>query len=164
MCKKIIGILILLMPLTVSAQEEAVTSSGKTVLLFPDSTWKLKLQNDAPELQGKDSTSTGNDTLAVAKPEKSKGYSDASTGFIGFLKPELKLPALPEQSDGIYEFRVKVNKEGYVKEVVTLKRGNNGQAEALMRKAITELKYRPNGSAVPPLTEGIIRISVPSGK
>jgi hypothetical protein len=162
MCKKIIGILILLLPLTASAQEEAITSSGKTVLLFPDSTWKLKLPANAPELQSKDSTST--DSLTTPSPEKYKGYTDTSTGFRGFLKPELKLPVLPDQSEGIYEFRVKVNKEGYVKEVITLKRGNNGQAEVLMRKVITELKYKPNGSAVPPLTEGIIRILVPSGK
>jgi hypothetical protein len=155
MCKKIVGILILLLPLTGFAQEEAVTSSGKTVVLYPDSTWKLKPQNI---------DSTYIDTLAIPKPEKHKVYSDTATGFKGFLKPDLKLPTLPDQSDGIYEFRVKVNKEGYVKEITTLKRGPNGLAEQFMRNAITKMKFMPNGSFVPPLTEGVIRISIPADK
>jgi hypothetical protein len=157
MRRKIVCILILILPLTGFAQEEAVTASGKTVLLYPDSTWKLK-----PLLQNTDTTR--NDTLAIPKPEKHKVYSDTSTGFKGFLKPEFKVPALPERSHGVYEFRVKVNKEGFVREITTTLRGPNGEAEKLMRAAITKLKYRPDGSVVPPLTEGIIRISVPVGK
>lgn len=157
MCKKIISILLLFQTLTGSAQEEAITSDGRTVLLYPDSTWKLKLQ-----VQSTDSTQ--NDTLALPIPEKHKVYSDSSTGFKGFLKPEIKLPTLPDQSEGIYEFRVKVNKAGYVKELTTTQRGPNGETEKVLRNAITKLKYRPDGSIVPPLTDGIIRISIPPDK
>src|SRR5688572_14451312 len=104
MSKTVIGILILLLPLTGFAQEEAVTSSGKVVLLYPDSTWKLKVVQNNDSIQG--------DTVVVTpKPEKRKIYADTATGFKGFLKPELRLPTLPEQSEGVYVFRVKVNKE-----------------------------------------------------
>src|SRR5688572_19553114 len=140
MRKKLVGILILILPLTGFAQEEAVTASGKTVLLFPDSTWKLKPQ---PQLQDTDTTRT--DTLAIPKPEKHKVYSDTSTGFKGFLKPEFKVPTLPDRSHGVYEFRVKVNKEGFVREITTTLRGPNGEAEKVLRAAITKLKYRPDG-------------------
>jgi hypothetical protein len=156
MHKNILGILISVLPLIGFAQEEAITSSGVTVLLYPDSTWKVKLAT---------TDSTHIDTLAVIppKPEKHKLYSDTATGFKGFLKPELKLPSLPEQSEGVYGFRVKVNKDGYVKEVITMQRGPNGQAESVMRNAITRMKFMPDGSIVPPLTEGFIRISIPPG-
>jgi hypothetical protein len=160
MLKRLIGILILLSPFTGFAQEEAVTSSGKVVLLYPDSTWKVK-----PEVQVQANDSTFSDSVAIAKPEKQrKVYSDTATGFRGFLKPELKLPLLPEQWEGTYVFRVKVNKEGYVREVTTTQRGPNGQAETVMRNTITKLKFMPDGSVVAPLTEGTIRISVPTTK
>ena len=157
---KIVFIFLSLLPLAGFAQEEAVTSSGKTVLLYPDSTWRYKLQ-------GIDSAAYAamqTDSTAIHPPNKSKIYSDLSTGFRGFLKPEIKLPPLPEQWEGTYVFRVKVNKEGFVKEVTTTQRGPNGQAEAVMRNVITKLKYMPDGSVVPPLTEGTIQISVPVSK
>lgn len=158
MFKKLLAILILLFPLTTLAQEEAVTSSGQTVLLFPDSTWKLKVQPS-------DSTYSDTDSLAIATPEpvKVKIYSDTLRGFKGFLRPELKLPTLPDQSEGIYEFRLKINKEGFVKEITTLKRGN-GIAEQAMRNAIIKMKFTHNGQFVPPLTEGFIRIAIPPEK
>jgi hypothetical protein len=160
MLKKIIVILILVLPCAVFAQEEAVTSSGKVVLLYPDSTWKLKKL--PAELAVTDSTST--DSLAMIKPEKVvKQYNDTIIGFKGFLKTqELKIPSLPEYSDGLYEYRVKVNKEGYVKEVITMKRGPNGGTDQVLRNAIYKFKLRPDGSIVAPLTEGLIRITVPA--
>ena len=164
MNKKSAFILFLLLPLAGFAQEEAVTSSGKTVLLYPDNTWKYKVQN--ADSVGTDSTAfTAADSTVIPAPQKkSKIYSDLATGFRGFLKPEIKLPALPEQWEGTYVFRVKVNKEGFVKEVTTTQRGPNGQAEVVMRSAITKLKFMPDGSVVAPLTEGTIRISVPETK
>lgn len=153
MFKNLLLSLALLPPLFSNAQIEAVTADGKTFLLFPDSTWKVKSFAIA------DSAAT--DTTNIAIPEKAKEYVETSSGFKGFLKPELKLPSLPEVSQGVYEFRVKVNKEGIVKEVVTLQRGVNGQAETLMRQSITKMKFLPDGSIVPPLTEGIIKFTVP---
>jgi hypothetical protein len=156
MLNKIIAAFFLLSPITLWAQEEAVTSDGKVVLLYPDSTWKLKV------IASISSDSTFTDTLTTPKPvrELPKEYAEVSTGFKGFLKPELKVPKLPEISQGVYEFRVKVNKEGFVKEVVTLQRGVNGQAETMMRQAITRMKFLPDGSITPPLTEGIIKLTV----
>jgi hypothetical protein len=165
MSKKLILILILITPLTVFAQEEAVTSDGKVVLLFPDSTWRYKVQ--VTDSVGMDSTAYANgemDSVATPAPKQNKVYSDIATGFRGFLKPKLNLPPLPEQWEGTYAFRVKVNKEGFVKEVVTTLRGPNGQAEAVMRNTITKMKFMPDGSVVAPLTEGVIQISVPEGK
>jgi hypothetical protein len=161
MSKKVIVILILLLPCAAFGQEEAVTSSGKVVLLYPDSTWKLK------KLPGMDfvlSDSSNADSLAMLKPEKLvKQFNDTIIGFKGFLKTqELKIPSLPEYSDGLYEYRVKVNKEGYVKEVITMKRGPNGGTDQVLRNAIYKFKLRPDGSIVAPLTEGVIRITVPA--
>lgn len=143
-----------LIPFATLAQEEAITASGKTVILFPDSTWKLK-----PEKFDSDTVLA--DSLTIKpKIEKPKNYTDTLTGFKGFLKPEMKVLTLPEQSLGLYEFRVKVNKQGFVKEVITLKRGINGDAERMIRDAIARMKFLPDGSVVPPLTEGIVRVVV----
>jgi hypothetical protein len=155
--------LFLVIPFVLRAQEEAVTASGKVVLLFPDSTWKVK------KIAGEDpivNDSTQTDSLAMVKPEKKvKQYNDTIIGFKGFLKTqEINIPALPEFSDGIYEYRVKVNKEGWVKEVITTKRGPNGGTDQVIRNAIYKFKLRPDGSIVAPLTEGVIRITVPAKK
>lgn len=154
MFKRIVCVVILFLPMVALAQEEAITASGKKVILFPDSTWKLK-----PEVFDSDTVLA--DSLTIKpKVEKPKNYTDTLTGFKGFLRPEMKALPLPEQSYGLYEFRVKVNKQGFVKEVITLKRGINGDAERMIRDAITRLKFLPDGSIVPPLTEGIVRVVV----
>jgi hypothetical protein len=154
MIRKLVSVVLFALPTIVHAQEEAITASGKTVILFPDSTWKLKPQ-------AFDSDSVLADSLTIKpKIEKPKNYTDTLTGFKGFLRPQMKVLPLPEQSYGLYEFRVKVNKQGFVKEVITLKRGINGDAERMMRDAIAKLKFLPDGSIVPPLTEGIVRVVV----
>ena len=168
MLKRILGVALVVVPFMVSAQEEAVTASGKTVLLFSDSTWKLKpLIAEITE-----ATSLASDTSAVAydsivvaaKPDAPKQFTETSTGFKGFMKPELKLPNLPAMSDGVYQFRLKVNKQGMVKEVVTLQRGPNGETEIMIRNAITRMKFIWDNSIVPPLTEGVIKVTVPAVK
>lgn len=165
MLKNIATFTILILPFIAQAQEEAVTANGKTVILFPDSTWKLK-----PEVIVADATASADtlgvptDSVSAPKPELPKQFTETATGFKGFLKPELKLSNLPEMSDGVYQFKVKVNKLGIVKEVVTLQRGPNGEAEIMMRNAITKLKFLWDNSIVPPLTEGVIKITVPAIK
>jgi hypothetical protein len=152
--KRIAALILLILPVVAFAQEEAITATGKKVILFPDSTWKLK-----PEVFDSDTVLA--DSLTIKpKIEKPKNYTDTLIGFKGFLKPEIKALALPEQSYGLYEFRVKVNKQGFVKEVITLKRGINGDAERMIRDAISRSKFLPDGSIVPPLTEGIVRVVV----
>lgn len=158
---------IVVSPLTLFAQEEAVTSDGKVVLLFADNTWKYKpISSDSVSSDSTAMADFGdpnNSSTVASTAKKSKIYSDSISGFRGFLKPELKLSTLPEQSEGLYVFRVKINKEGLVREVTTTQRGPNGQAEAVMRNSITKMKFMPNGSVVAPLTEGTIRITVPTG-
>lgn len=153
-----------LLPLYLFAQEEAVTKSGKTVLLFPDNTWKLKVENDSIAADSAAVSEVTTDTTIVVPPsKKAKIYSDSTWGFKGFLKSELRLPSLPAQSEGTYVFRVKVNKDGWVKEVLTTQRGPNGEADRAMRNAIARMKFMPDGSILPVLTEGMIRITVPPG-
>lgn len=165
MLRRILIFIILICPFAAFAQEEAVTASGKTVLLFPDSTWKLKpVAVAVTDASPVDSLAAGIDSVAAPKPELPKQFTETATGFKGFLKPELKLGNLPEMSDGVYQFKVKVNKQGIVKEVVTLQRGPNGEAEIMMRNAITKLKFLWDNSIVPPLTEGVIKITVPAVK
>ncbi|HEY0652279.1 MAG TPA: hypothetical protein VGD65_04085 [Chryseosolibacter sp.] len=152
--QNIVVLLLCALPLIGFAQEEAITATGKKVILFPDSTWKLK-----PETFDSDTVLA--DSLTIKpKVERPKNYTDTLTGFKGFLKPEMKVLTLPEQSFGLYEFRVKVNKQGFVKEVITLKRGINGDAERMIRDAIARMKFLPDGSIVPPLTEGVVRVVV----
>jgi hypothetical protein len=167
MLKKIFSLVFFTLPFIAFAQEEATTSSGKTVLLFPDSTWKLKPETVVADNTSADSLGITSDSVAVVvaqKPDAPKQFSESATGFKGFLKPELKISNLPEQSDGVYQFKVKVNKQGQVKEVVTLQRGPNGEAEIMMRNAIAKLKFLWDNSIVPPLTEGTIKIVVPAVK
>lgn len=162
---RLVILTLFLLPFTVSAQEEAVTKSGKVVVLFADNTWKFKPEPDSIPADSATASADGYiDSTAIAPPKKVKMYSDSMSGFKGFLKPELKLPALPEQSEGIYGFRVKLNKEGWVKEVLTIQRGPNGEADRIMRNAISRMKFMPDGSVLPVLTEGIVRITVPARK
>jgi hypothetical protein len=162
---RLLIITITFFPLAVFAQEEAVTSSGRVVILNPDNTWAYKNVVDTAQSESLDIAQINNDSTSVAKPKKARGYTENSTGFQGFLKPELILPSLPDRAEGTYHFRVKINKEGFVKEVVTIVRGPHGTAEQIMRNTITKLKYLPDGSLVPNLTEGIIRIVVgPTGQ
>jgi hypothetical protein len=165
MLKKVVCLLFLILPFMVQAQEEAVTASGKTVLLFPDSTWKIKPEVILADATPIDSLEVAeNDSVIAPKPEVAKQFRETATGFKGFQKPELKLPNLPEMSEGVYQFKVKVNKQGIVKEVVTMQRGPNGEAEIMMRNAISKLKFLWDNSIIPPLTEGIIKITVPATK
>ncbi len=159
MSGKLLLILIVIAPSIVFAQEEAVTASGKTVILFPDSTWKLKVER----LIVKDSLASA-DSITTPKPEKHKKiYRDTTIGFVGFLKPEFKIPELPQQSQGTYQYRVKINKEGIVKEIVSTIQGPNSQTEMTLRNAILKLRFRPSGIPVAPLTEGTVRVVVPEG-
>ncbi len=159
---KFFSAILLFLPFTALAQEEAVTASGKTVILFPDSTWKLKVEQI---IASNDSTSLAPDSLTTSAPVKpKKEYDETLTGFKGFLKPEPKVFTLPEQSDGTYQFRVKINKEGFVKEIIPVVVGPNGMAQQVMRDAILKLKFMPQGIPVPPLTEGMIKIVVPAAK
>ncbi|HEY0743310.1 MAG TPA: hypothetical protein VGD40_17705 [Chryseosolibacter sp.] len=163
MNSRLLTTLVILLPFASVAQEEAMTSTGRVVILYPDSTWKLKPA--VPDVVSVDSATHAQDTIVAApKVEVPKQFSESSTGFKGFQKPPLKLANLPEMSDGVYQFKVKVNKEGIVKEVVTLQRGPNGEAEIMMRNAITRLKFLWDNSIVPPLTEGVIKITVPAVK
>lgn len=161
MIRKYLSVLILATPLLAFAQEEAVTASGKTVILFPDSTWKLKVE----KLITTDSSALANaDSIFTPAPEKYKKiHSDTLIGFVGFLKPEFKVPELPERSEGIYQFRVKISKEGYVKEIVPIVPGPNSLTQATIRNTILKLKFRPSGIPVAPLTEGTVRVSVAAG-
>jgi hypothetical protein len=159
MNKRLFGLILSISTVVAYAQEEAVTSSGKVVLLFPDSTWKLK-RVEVPDSAASDSTAL--DSLVIRKPMV-KQYSDTTFGFKGFLKiQQFKLPPLPEYSDGLYEYRVKINKAGDVKEVITMKRGPNGATDQLIRSAIYNFKFRPDGSIVAPLTEGTFRVIIPA--
>jgi hypothetical protein len=86
------------------------------------------------------------------------------TGFKGFGKPEVKMPDLPEESYGVYEFTVKVDDNGYVTEISTKQRGLSLEAERRIKSVIEKLRFPPQGADLPATSEGTIRISVVSGK
>lgn len=122
-------------------------------------------QGDDVGKEGNKGVEGGTPGAAVYKGTPGGGDGGVSfTGFKGFGKPEIKLPELPDESYGVYEFTVKVDEEGYVVNVTSKQRGLSLEAERRMKNVIQKIRFPPQGSDLPPTSEGTIRISVVSGK
>jgi periplasmic protein TonB len=122
-------------------------------------------QGDDVNKEGNKGVPGGTPGAAVYKGTPGGGDGGVSfIGFKGFGKPEIKLPELPDESYGVYEFTVKVDEEGYVVNVTSKQRGLSLEAERRMKDVIQKLRFPPQGSDLPPSSEGTIKISVVSGK
>jgi periplasmic protein TonB len=122
-------------------------------------------QGDDVGKEGNKGVPGGTPGAAIYKGTPGGGDGGVSfTGFKGFGKPEIKLPDLPEESYGVYEFTVKVDENGYVQEVNPKQRGLSLEAERRIRDVIQKIRFPPQGSDLPPSSEGTIKISVVSGK
>jgi len=84
------------------------------------------------------------------------------SGFNGFDWPKVQAPTLPDEAFGVYEFMVKVDSEGDVISVTSLKRGLSLEAERKLKEVIQQLVFVPKGSNLPAQSEGKITFRVVS--
>lgn len=120
----------------------------------------------APANQGDDVNKAGDkgdaqgtvDAKALYGKQGGGGGGVSMTGFGGFGHPDIDTPALPEESYGVYEFRVKVDEQGYVISVTPVQRGLSFEAERRLKAAIQQLQFIPRGNPRP--SEGTITFRV----
>jgi outer membrane biosynthesis protein TonB len=126
----------------------------------------------APGSQGDDVDKTGDkgdpagtlDSKALYGKQGGGGGGISMTGFNGFGAPSIETPSLPDESYGIYEFKVKVDDQGYVVSVTSLQRGLSFEAERRLKAAIQKLQFIPKGNNVPAVSEGTITFKVVSAE
>jgi protein TonB len=90
------------------------------------------------------------------------GGGVSMSGFNGFAFPSVDAPALPDDAFGVYEFLVKVDDQGEVISVTSLKRGLSLEAEQKLKAVIQRLEFVPKGTNLPPQSEGKITFKVVS--
>ena len=120
----------------------------------------------APANQGDDVNKAGDkgdpqgtvDAKALYGKQGGGGGGVSMTGFGGFGHPDINTPALPDESYGVYEFRVKVDEQGYVISVTPVQRGLSFEAERRLKAAIQQLQFIPRGNTRP--SEGTITFRV----
>jgi periplasmic protein TonB len=120
----------------------------------------------APGNQGDDVNKTGDkgdpdgtlDAKALYGKQGGGGGGVSMAGFGGFGHPDIETPPLPEESYGVYEFKVKVDEQGYVISVTPVQRGLSFEAERRLKAAIQQLQFIPRGN--PSAAEGTITFRV----
>lgn len=127
--------------------------------------------NDKPGTQashGDDVNKTGDkgdpqgtlDSKALYGKQGGGGGGVSMTGFGSFGYPDIETPQLPNESNGIYEFKVKVDEQGYVISVSAMQRGLSIEAERRLKATIQNLQFIPKGN--PQAAEGRIIFRVVS--
>lgn len=102
------------------------------------------------------------DSKALYGKQGGGGGGVSMSGFGTFGYPEIETPPLPDESYGVYEFRVKVDEQGYVISVTPVQRGLSFEAERRLKAAIQKLQFIPKGN--PQAAEGRIVFRVVSAK
>lgn len=90
------------------------------------------------------------------------GSGVSMSGFNGFDWPTVQTPSLPDEAYGVYEFIVKVDDQGDVISVTSLKRGLSLEAERKLKEVIQKLVFVPKGANLPAQSEGKITFRVVS--
>ena len=89
------------------------------------------------------------DSKAIYGKQGGGGGGVSMSGFGAFGHPDIVTPELPANSNGIYEFKVKVDEEGYVISVTTEQRGLSYEAERRLKATIQALRFLPRGNPQP---------------
>lgn len=121
-----------------------------------------------PASHGDDVNTTGDkgdpegalDAKALYGKQGGGGGGVSMSGFGTFGYPDINTPQLPNESNGIYEFRVQVDEQGYVTRVETVQRGLSIEAERRLKATIQNLQFIPKGN--PQAAEGRIIFKVVS--
>lgn len=121
-----------------------------------------------PASHGDDANQTGDkgdpagtlDSKALYGKQGGGGGGVSMTGFGTFGYPDIVTPDVPNESNGIYRFKVKVDEDGYVISVVSLERGINAEAERRLKATIQNLRFIPKGNPV--ASEGEITFKIVS--
>ena len=122
----------------------------------------------APGSQGDDVNKAGDkgdpqgtlDAKALYGKQGGGGGGVSMSGFGSFGYPDIETPQLPNESNGIYEFKVKVDEQGYVVSVTSVQRGLSIEAERRLKATIQNLQFIPKGN--PQAAEGRIIFRVVS--
>src|SRR5690606_19747192 len=125
-------------------------------------------KSGSPGSQGDDINKSGDkgdaqgslDAKALYGKSGGGGGGVSMTGFGSFGYPDINTPQLPNESNGIYEFRVHVDRDGYVTRVEAVQRGLSAEAERRLRATIQNLRFIPKGN--PQSAEGRIIFKVVS--
>ena len=104
------------------------------------------------------------DSKAIYGKQGGGGGGVSMTGFNGFGTPAIETPPLPDESYGVYEFKVKVDDQGYVISVTSVQRGLSFEADRRLKAAIQNLQFIPKGTNLPPQSEGTITFRVVSAR
>lgn len=102
------------------------------------------------------------DAKALYGKQGGGGGGVSMSGFGSFGYPEIETPPLPDESYGVYEFKVKVDEQGYVVSITALQRGLSFEAERRLKAAIQKLQFIPKGN--PQAAEGRIVFRVVSAR
>ena len=102
------------------------------------------------------------DSKALYGKQGGGGGGVSMSGFGTFGYPDIETPPLPDESYGVYEFRVKVDEQGYVVSVTPVQRGLSFEAERRLKAAIQKLQFIPKGN--PQAAEGRIVFRVVSAR
>lgn len=127
---------------------------------------KATEKSGTPGNQGDDVNKAGDkgdpegtlDSKALYGKQGGGGGGVSMTGFGGFGYPDIDTPPLPDESYGVYEFKVKVDEQGYVISVTPVQRGLSFEAERRLKAAIQQLQFVPRGNPRP--AEGTITFRV----
>ena len=104
------------------------------------------------------------DSKALYGKQGGGGGGVSVTGFNGFGTPDIDTPPLPDEPYGVYEFKVKVDDQGYVISVTSVRRGLSFEADRRLKSAIEKLRFIPKGTNLPAQSEGTITFRVVSTK
>ena len=155
------------------AVEKKPEETPKAVYKPKNQTTSESTAKDKPATAGNhgdDANATGDkgdpkgtiDSKALYGKQGGGGGGVSMSGFGTFGYPEIETPPLPDESYGVYEFRVKVDEQGYVVSVIPLQRGLSFEAERRLKAAIQKLQFIPKGN--PQAAEGRIVFRVVSAR
>jgi outer membrane biosynthesis protein TonB len=145
-------------PKAVYKPKTDATRDGKTTSDKPGT--PASHGDDANQAGDKGDPAGALDSKALYGKQGGGGGGVSMSGFGSFGYPDIETPQLPNESNGIYEFRVKVDEQGYVISVTSVQRGLSAEAERRLKATIQNLQFIPRGN--PQAAEGRIVFRVVS--
>ena len=132
-------------------------TSGVITLVESTTEGNTNEKAGTPGSQGDDVNQAGDkgdpagslDAKAIYGKQGGGGGGVSMSGFGAFGYPDIDTPELPSNSNGIYEFKVKVDADGYLISVTAVQRGLSYEAERRLKATIQGLRFLPKGNPQP---------------